>query len=158
MVDFQTLQTASIAIASAGILVAAIYYILQIRHQDRMRKTDLLVRLCSIMQSKDWLEAWDKIDSLQTADLIKMRDEHRTVEMNQVYWFFEEIGILLQMRLVDIDVVERLLHRLVKNTWEKLDPIVHYGRKLRNDPRIAQGFEYLYNELQKREQQLADAK
>ena len=151
MVDIQTI---SIAIASAGVFAAAIYYILQVRHQTRIRKTDLLVRLCSIMQSKDWLESWDKIDSLQTDDLIKMRDQHQTVEMNQVYWFFEEIGILMQMKLVDIDLVDRMLHRLVKNTWEKLEPVVHYGRKLRNDPRIAQGFEYLYNEMQKKEQQL----
>ena len=141
-------------VAAAGVLVGVAYYILDLRNQNRIRKTDLLVRLCSIMQSKDWLESWDKIDSLQTTDLIKMRDQHQTVEMNQVYWFFEEIGILMQMKLVDIDLVDRMLHRLVKNTWEKLEPVVHYGRKLRNDPRIAQGFEYLYNEMQKKEQQL----
>jgi hypothetical protein len=95
------------------------------------------------MQSKDWLESWDKIDSLQTTDLIKMRDEHQTAEMNQVYSLFDEIGILLQMRLIDIDLVDKLLHRHVKNTWEKLKPVLEYGRKLRNDPKIAQGFEYL---------------
>jgi hypothetical protein len=104
------------------------------------------------MQSKDWLEAWDRVDSLQTDDLIKMRDEHRMVDINQVYQFFEEVGILLQMRLVDIDLVEKLLHGLVKNTWEKLKPVAEYSRKLRNDPKMAQGFEYLYNEMKKREQ------
>jgi hypothetical protein len=42
MVDIQTI---SVAIASADVLVAAIYYILQIRHQTTIRKTDLLIRL-----------------------------------------------------------------------------------------------------------------
>jgi hypothetical protein len=36
MVD---IQTVSIAIASAGVFLAAIYYILQIRHQTRIRQT-----------------------------------------------------------------------------------------------------------------------
>jgi len=39
------IQTVSIAIASAGVFVAAVYYILQIRHQTRIRKTDLIVRI-----------------------------------------------------------------------------------------------------------------
>jgi hypothetical protein len=146
------IQTVSIAIASAGVFLAAIYYIFQIRHSTRLRQTDLLVRLCSIWQGKDWLEAWDKVDSLETDGLIKMRTEHRMAEINQVYSFFDEIGILLQMRLVDINLVEKLLHGHVTRTWEKLKPALEYGRKLRNDPRIAEGFEYLYNEMKKREQ------
>ena len=35
MIDIQTI---SIAIASAGVFVAAIYYILQIRHQSKVRR------------------------------------------------------------------------------------------------------------------------
>ena len=149
MVD---IQTVSIAIASASVVAGVIYYAFQIRHQAKLRKTDLLVRLCLIWQGKDWLEAWDKVDSLETDDLIKMRAEHRMVEINQVYSFFDEIGILLQMRLVDINLVEKLLHGHIIRTWEKLKPALEYGRKLRNDPRIAEGFEYLYNEMKKREQ------
>jgi hypothetical protein len=44
MVDVQTI---SIAIASAGVFAAAIYYIFQIRHQDKMRHLDLFMRLYS---------------------------------------------------------------------------------------------------------------
>lgn len=144
----------SAVVAAAGVLVGVVYYILDLRHQIKMRKTDLLVRLCSIWQGKDWLEAWDKVDSLETDGLIKMRAEHRMVEINQVYSFFDEIGILLQMKLVDINLVEKLLHGHVIRTWEKLKPALEYGRKLRNDPRIAEGFEYLYDEMKKREQKL----
>jgi hypothetical protein len=148
----------SAIVAATGVLVGVVYYILDLRHQIKMKKTDLLVRLYSIMQGKDWLESWDKVDSLETADLIKMRDEHRMVEMNQVYSLFDEVGILLQMRLIDIDLVEKLLHGHVKRTWEKLKPVFEHGRKLRNDPRIAQGFEYLYDEMKKREQKLQQSK
>ena len=149
------IQTVSIVVASAGVFVAAIYYILQLRHQTRMRKTDLLTRLYSTMASKDWLEAWDKVDSLKTDDLVKMLAEHRTAEMNQVGSLFDEIGNLLQMKLVDIDLAEKMFHGHVIRIWEKLKPVIEAGRKRRNDPKILEGFEYLYNEMKKREQQLA---
>jgi len=41
MVD---IQTVSIVIASAGVFVAAIYYILQIRHQTRKRRRKAKLR------------------------------------------------------------------------------------------------------------------
>jgi hypothetical protein len=53
MVD---IQTVSIAIASAGVFAAAIYYALQIRHQTKLRETDLLVRLYSTFTNKEVLE------------------------------------------------------------------------------------------------------
>ena len=42
MVD---VQTASVAIASAGVLLGVIYYILEIRHQGRIRQMESLIRL-----------------------------------------------------------------------------------------------------------------
>jgi hypothetical protein len=152
MVDIQTL---SIAIASAGVFAAAIYYILQLRHQSKVRQTDLLVRLYSTLASKDWLEAYIKVRDIETADLSKLRAEHAEVEFNEVLLFFDELGVLLQMGLVDIRTVEKLLHAHIKRTWEKTKPMVVAVRKSLNDPRIGEGFEYLYNEMKKREQQPA---
>jgi len=144
----------SAIVAAAGVLVGVAYYILDMRNQTRMRKTELLTRLYSTMVNKDWLEAWDKIDRLESDDLIKMRTEKRMVEINLVYAFFDEVGVLLKKGLVDIDLVENLIHGHAITTWEKLKPMFEVGRKLRNDPKIAAGFEYLYNEMKKREQQL----
>ena len=146
MVD---IQTVSIAIASASVVLAAIYYILQMQHQIRMRKTDLLIRLCSVWQTKDWLEAWSVIDE---SDLNKIISGHRVVEANQVILFFDEIGVLLQMGLVDIEMVDRLLHGHVIRIWEKMKPAIDGYRKARNDPKLVEGCEYLYNEMKKREQ------
>jgi len=77
------------------------------------------------------------------------------VEINLVYAFFDEVGVLLKKGLVDIDLVENLIHGHAIRTWEKLKPVFEVGRKLRNDPNIAAGFEYLYSEMKKREQQQA---
>jgi len=58
MVD---ISAVSIAIASAGVFIAAIYYIFQIRNQTRIRQTDLITRLYSLVISKEFLEAWEKV-------------------------------------------------------------------------------------------------
>lgn len=46
MVD---VQTVSIAIASASVVVEVVYYVFQIRHQTKLREADLLLRLNSAM-------------------------------------------------------------------------------------------------------------
>jgi hypothetical protein len=51
MVDIQTI---SIAIASAGVLLAAIYYVLQIKHQTRLRQTDMVMRLYTTFGSTEF--------------------------------------------------------------------------------------------------------
>jgi hypothetical protein len=61
MVD---VQTVSIAIASASVVVEVVYYVFQIRHQTKLREADLLLRLNSAMFAnkeflKDLWKIWD---------------------------------------------------------------------------------------------------
>ena len=67
MVD---IQTVSIAIASAGVSAAAIYYILQLRHQTKIRQTDLAIRMNPWMNvsGNELTEAIAKIWSLEYKD------------------------------------------------------------------------------------------
>jgi hypothetical protein len=149
MVD---VQTVSIAIASAGVFAAAVYYILQIRNQTRIRKTDLLVRLFSMTMTKDFGEAWEKV--LGEREILEYRDywkKYGFVEVDEVFWFFEQLGRLLQKRLIDIDLLP-IPYGQVRVAWEKMTPIVIGAREYFNEPKLAQGFEYLYNEMKMREQ------
>jgi len=47
----------SAMVAAAGVLVGVVYYILDIRHQTRIRQTDLVMRLYSTRGSKEFQEA-----------------------------------------------------------------------------------------------------
>ncbi|MCJ7422975.1 hypothetical protein MUP01_01735 [Candidatus Bathyarchaeota archaeon] len=68
MVDISTL---SIAIASASVVVGVVYYALQIRHQARIRQTDLVMRLYSTFSSREFQDAWTKV---RTSDLEGLTD------------------------------------------------------------------------------------
>jgi hypothetical protein len=155
MVD---IQTVSIAIASAGVFAAAVYYILQIRHQTKIRQTDLIMRLYSTRTSKEFQESWAKVMSMESKDYRNYEKWHEWSDFIIVAAFFEGIGILLHRKLVDIALVDDLFSYSIKTIWERIKEVVEEVRKHHNAPQIWEWFEYLYNELKKREQQPASKK
>jgi len=151
MVDIQTI---SIVIASAGVLVAAIYYVLQIRHQNRMRQTDLVMKLYVQFSSLEFQKLWEEILKREAKDFDDYRHKYGTAELWSADLFFEGIGILLKRKLIDIELVDDMFTTPIKWTWLKIKDIVLEARKVRNQPEIVEWFEYLYNEMKKREQKL----
>jgi len=148
------IQTVSIAIASAGVLIAAIYYVLQLRHQNRMRHTDLVMKLYVQFSSLEFQKLWEEILKREAKDLDDYRHKYGTAELWSVGLFFEGIGILLKRKLIDIELVDDMFTTPIKWTWLKIKDIVLEARKVRNQPEIVEWFEYLYNEMKKREQKL----
>jgi hypothetical protein len=158
MVD---IQTVSIAVASAGVFAAAIYYMLQLRHQNKVRKTEMVMRLYSAWQSKELSDATLKVWNLEFKDyndfVKKYGPWYSETEVysafRMVCIFFDGIGILLLRKLVDIEMVSSILLMPITTTWEKVRLLIEGGRRQLN-PYIFRDFEYLYNEVKKREQQL----
>jgi hypothetical protein len=80
----------------------------------------------------------------------------------KVAWFFNGIGVLLQSKLADIKLIDKLFGYMILGIWEGMEPII-MGMKKQMRPeareqRALEGFEYLYNELKKREQKLQQSK
>ena len=161
MVDVQTL---SIAIASAGVFVAAIYYILQLRNQTRMRQSDLLMRMHLAFSSKEYCDAATKMMSTNYKDYDEFVEKYGRVfaegpvqsEFLMIAIFFEGIGILTKRKLADINLVAELFN--VEVAWQKWKPLVEGIRKKTNNPHTGEWFEYLANETKKIHQQQASKK
>jgi len=70
---------------------------------------------------------------------------------------FEGLGALVHRKFLDIDLVRELLSESIKMSWEKVKPMVEDARKQRTQRKfgeyisIYRSWEYLYNELQKRD-------
>jgi hypothetical protein len=159
MVD---IQTVSIAIASAGVFAAAIYYIFQIRHQTKLRETDLLTRLYSAMWTnkefmRDLWRVWDlkykDYDDFvkRYGSLAEIHEKNSDLEdsidivLNQA----ELLGHLLKRKVTNIDLLYEFYN--ITKLWEKLKPLIEGWRKEQNTPTLGLWFEYLYNEMKKRE-------
>jgi hypothetical protein len=161
MVD---IQTVSIAIASASVVAGIVYYVLQLRHQTRMRQTDLLMRLYSTWCDESFQEAIWMVTDLEYkdyGDYVKKFGTHPTphnVKIWKVGWFLNGIGFLVQSQLADINLVDKLFGFYVIRLWEMMKPMVEGARKQWRVPKSLEWFEYLYNEMKKREQKLQQSK
>ncbi len=162
MVDIQPLQTVSIAVASAGVLVAALYYVLQIRHQTKIRQMDLLMRLYIAWGSEDMKKAHGRLLALEIKDYDDFAKQYGEVnspkrspvwiDIDRVGWFINGMGFLVYQKFVNIKLVDDLWGYGVVFFWEKLKPLVEGWRKQLNVPEFERWFEYLADEMKKREQ------
>lgn len=154
VVDMLLLQTVSIVVASTGVLIAAIYYVLQIQNQRKMRQTDLVMRLYTTFHSKEFQADMAKVMTAEFKDYDDAVEKYGWEFGFPVGLFFEGIGVLLHRKLVDISLVDDLFTFDTRIVWEKIKPIAEGARKHFNAPTILEWFEYLYNEMKKREQKL----
>ena len=146
MVD---IQTVSIAIASASVVAGVIYYALQIRQQTKIRQIDFIMRMGSTFISKELLQSFATLKKTEFENYDGF-EEKGYVEARQVASFCENLGVLVKRKLVDISLVTDIY--AVDETWEKLKPWIKETRRRANNPRLYEWFEYLYNEMKKREQ------
>jgi len=143
----------SAVVAAAGVLVGVVYYILDMRNQSRMRQTELIMRLSSVIDNMEFTNTITKLLSTDFKDVSEIRKECSSSALTAVANFFHRVGVLLERNLVDADLVGSILW--VQGIWEKMSPWITYVRQTYKRPHIFGGFEYLYNEMKKREQQHA---
>ena len=156
------ISTLSVVVAAASVLVGVIFAVMQLRDFVRTRQTDLVMRLYSAYGSREFQEAWVETLRLEFKDYNDyLRKYGATSEkpvytsVNMVAAFFEGIGILLRRKLVNMDLVDDLFSSDIIITWQKMKPIVDGWRKHFNRPQISEWFEYLYNEMKRREDRQA---
>lgn len=156
MVDVQTI---SVVLASAGVFAAAIYYVFQIRHQTRMRQTDMVMRLYTTYGSTEFQKAYQNVINLEFRDFADFMKKYAAdIEVRSAFYsvgiFFEGLGVLAKRKLIDMDLVDDLFSHPISRTWEIMAPLIKGTREQVKSPSISEWHEYLYNELKKREQRL----
>lgn len=150
----------SAIVAAAGVLVGVVYYILEIRHQSKMRQTDLVIRLADDMRSAEVVAAFAEMHGAEFKDYDDFVKKYgKPFSKNQVPMslimignYFEELGVLFSNKLIDAHLVDQLFP--TSATWEKMEPFVEGLRKEYQEQEYFEWFEYLYKELKIRAQQL----
>ncbi len=144
----------SAVVAAVGVLVAALYAILELRNLVKTRQTDLVIRLYSTLTNREWLEAWDRVRDSEYRGHDEYKKQYGLVDLNAVNAYFELIGVLLRKKLIDIGLVTELFTWTAKRLWEKIKQFAEELRKEYNDQSLYSNIEYLYNETQQRAQTL----
>ena len=160
MVEITVIST---VIAATSVVIGVIYYIISLRYQKRVRNTDLILRLYSTFGSEEFQKAALKVGRLDYRDYddfinkygpITSSEEPVQMAFTKVMFFYEGVGILLQRKLIDIDLVAQLFGPTIKWQWEKIRPLIESLRKQLNAPNMSKSFENLYYEMMKREEKL----
>jgi hypothetical protein len=159
MVDITEVST---MIAAAGVLVGVVYYILEIRRQDKMRHLDLFMSIYSIWGSEDMLDAHRRFLALKVEDWndfvkkygpiapLETKPSRIVTDVDRIGWFFNLMGFLVREKIVHIKLVDELLGYWVIKNWETIKPLVYGWRKQYDIPESYHWFEYIYDEIEKR--------
>jgi len=170
MVDISTI---SIVIASASVVLAAIYYMLQLKHQAkvrqdlaRQRETDLETRQAQLFMQlyehyykketmkdeseviwewkwKDFEDFWEKYGPFTNVEAFNKWDSLAT--------YIKGVGVLVKRKLIDPDLVKDLMGTSIILHWEKFGPIIKEIRR-KYWPNAYEWCEELYDEMKKLEQ------
>ena len=147
----------SAVVAAVGVIIGVTLAYLEVRTLSRQRQTDLVMRLYSTFGSKEFLEARKTVSNLKFEDYTDYVNKYgefgRFEAVSEVCMFFEGIGVLLDRKLIDIDLIDDLFSPIsIKIIWEKMKPVIEGWRNQFNEPDTLEWFENLYNEMQRREQ------
>ncbi len=159
MVDLGEIQEVYYMVAATGVLVAAAYYVLNMRDQRRNMRQTLETRQAQIflnindkLQSKERHSAYSKVISSRWTNweeyskLYQEDKEFRDAE-NLVQGIYEEEGVLVREKLLPIRMVALLQCGTTRLYWEKHIPIMDEGRRVTGSRRLYSENEYLYDEL-----------
>ena len=150
----------SAAVAAISVLVGVIFAIFQMRDAAKTRHTGLIIQINPALNitMKEVIESVSKILNMEFKNyedyLEKYGDPLSDIALHTITGYNDGLGYLLHKGLIDIETIEYILSGSTKSLWEKLKPITEGMRKHYNLPELSKWFEYLYKELQKREQRL----
>jgi hypothetical protein len=152
MLDIQSIST---VIAATSVVVGVVFAVLQLRGLVKTRQTDILVGIYSAyLSNKENWESWEKVRDRKATSYSDYKKKYGFVEVNQICSLYEQVGVLLKRKLVDINLVQDLFGEDVERVWKMFKPIIYGSRKTMKTMHWGKSFEYLYNEMKKREQTL----
>lgn len=154
------IASVSTMIAAIGVLVGVVLTVVELRNLVKQRQTDLVIRLTSDIRSREFLEAFTdtfEVEFMDYGDFVKkygkpFSKNRVPLSFLMVGNFYEQLGILFKNRLIDASLISQLFP--ISVAWEKMKPIVEGIRKEYHGPQYYEWFEYLYNEMKKREKKL----
>ncbi len=150
----------SAVVAAISVVAGVIFAIFQMRDAARTRHTELIIQLNPALKvtMSELIEYISKIWNLEFTDYKEYVENYgdplSDKALHTITGYNDGLGFLLFKRLIDIETIEYILSGSTTAAWEKLKPIIEGMRKQYNMPKLFEWFEYLYNEMQKREQRL----
>jgi len=147
----------SAVVAAISVVAGVIFAIVQMRDAAKTRHTGLIVELNPALRvsMNEITEAVNEIWNREFKDyneyLKNYGDPLSDNALHTTTGYYDGLGFLLHKRLIDVDTIKYLLSGSTASVWEKLTFIIEGTRRHYNLPDLFKWFEYLFEEMQKRE-------
>lgn len=145
-----TLIELTAIVSATGGIIAAILFILQLRHMDQHRDLEISIKLFEWAETDRLRKAFRWIEKDFHFENLKQHKDEGEKNYDvfdypyQVEAFFEEVGFLVNKRFVDIDVIVDRLGGYIVSNWRKLEPWILAIREDRGDKTFGEHFQKLY--------------
>jgi hypothetical protein len=167
----QILQTVSYLVGAVSFAVTCAYYIvnlannrrnqeLTLKAQDQTletRQAQLFMQLYGIYESKDFLKDYTDLWRYEYIDINDWMSKYHPLKNPEAYAsfmrigrFYEGVGILVEKKLISMDLVMELMREAILFNWDRLKVYAYGQRELTHMP-IWVHFENLANEVRARQ-------
>ena len=99
--------------------------------------------------SKEIVEAMNRVGASKFENLEDYNKKYGLTDITQIAVLFDGIGVLLEQKLIDINMVDQLFGTTIYLLWDKIKPVIQAMRKGLNEPTFFAHFEDLMDKLEK---------
>lgn len=132
----------------ASIIVGVVFTILEIRRLNRVRRTDIIMKIYEKFGTKEMVEAVNKVGAAQFTNLKEYREKHDFTDITQVAVLFDGVGVLLEQGLIDMKMVDHLFGPTLNILWIRMQPVIYAMREGLKEPAFFAHYEYLVKRLE----------
>jgi hypothetical protein len=154
MVSFQDIQTAYYMVAATGVLVAAVFYVLNLRENQKNARVSLTTNLMQTLNSPAGLKQQIELGRTEWVDYEDFERKYGT-ENNvdsasarlSIWYAYNSLGELLKRGMVDEDTLYSATGWSAVWIWKRFESVIpeHRSRYMSRDQWT--GFEFLANRM-----------
>ncbi len=151
-------STISVVVASLSVVFTAVYYLTETRHQRRTRQAENIIRLSPwfSITAKEIQEAITNVCSAEYSDykdyLSKYAGKPEQTSLKLLGNYFEGVGLLVSMKLVELDIVYNFWGDVAESVWNDNEELIQGMRKDMGTQYTFQYWEFLVKEFRKKNQ------
>jgi hypothetical protein len=144
MIDIPTLSS---LVTTVSIIVGVVFTLLEIRHFNKTRKTEIIMKIYDRFGSREIVEAMNKVGAAKFESFEDYSKKYGLTDITEIAVLFDGIGVLLEQNLIDVNMVDQLFGTTLYLLWDKIKPVIYAMRKGLNEPAFFAHFENLINKL-----------
>ena len=128
MVSIEGIQAAYYMVAATGVLVAAVYYVLNIINSNKLRRTEIVRDIVDRHSGYELNKNWYNVMDIEYSDVNELlehlkRDREARIIINTIWSYHDRLGYLLKEGYVTPDTMFNLGGYSSVYLWTKFEPL-----------------------------------